>query len=56
MNNLANLTTYSYLPNKRAYTPYLILVQPPPYMILFGTTGLTFGYFNMNDIQNFFLG
>ena len=31
---------YSYLPNKRVYTPHLVLVQLPPYTILFGPARL----------------
>ena len=33
---------YSYLPNKRVHTPYLILVHLSPYTILFGPTRLLF--------------
>ena len=37
---------YSYLPNKRVYTSYLILVELPPCTILFGPTRLF-------DLENF---
>ena len=51
---------YSYLPNKRACTPYLILVQLPPCTILFGPARLLiFEHFSSlyeMKFQTFFQG
>ena len=40
LNRIIGLIRYSCVPNKRSCTPYLILVQLPPYTILFGPARL----------------
>ena len=45
---------YTYMPYKRGYTPYLILVQLPPFTILFGPALLLiFGHFSSLYEWNF---